>query len=72
MKIDDLEEDVENPPDECSTCGGKLFGSYLYGLAYPDEELFAQIERGKVRVRGCLIEFDDPRWFCRNCDTDYL
>ncbi len=72
MRIDDLEEGVENPPDQCSSCGGKLFGSYLYGLAYPDEELFAQIERGEVRVSGCLIEFDDPQWFCRNCGTDYL
>jgi len=72
MRFDDLDEDVENPPDECSSCGEKAFGSYLYGLAYPDEELFAQIEREEVRVRGCLIEFDDPQWFCRNCDTDYL
>ena len=72
MRIDDLGEGVENPPVDCSSCGGTLFGSYLYGLAYPDEELFAQIERGEVRVRGCLIEFDDPQWFCRNCGTDYL
>lgn len=72
MRIDDLDEDVENPPDECSSCGKKAFGSYLYGLIYPDEELLAQIQRQEVRLRGCLIEFDDPQWFCRNCDTDYL
>ena len=72
MRIDDLEEDVENSPAECSLCRGKVFGSYLYGLIYPDEELFAQIERGEVRLRGCVIEFDDPQWFCRNCDTDYV
>ncbi len=72
MRIDDLEEDVENPPAECSLCRGKVFGSYLYGLFYPEEELLAKIERGEVRVRGCLIEFDDPQWFCRNCGTNYL
>ena len=72
MRIDDLDEDVENPPGKCSSCGEKVFGSYLYGLIYPDEELLAQIQRREVRLRGCLIEFDDPQWFCRNCDTDYL
>jgi hypothetical protein len=72
MRIDDLEEHEENPPAECSSCRGKVFGSYLYGLIYPEEELLAQIERGEVRLRGCLIEFDDPQWFCRNCGTDYL
>ena len=71
MNIDDLDETVENPPVGCSSCGGKLFGSYLYGLIAPDEDLFGQMDRGEFRLGGCCIEPDSPRWFCRVCDADH-
>ena len=71
MRIDELEESVENPPDECSSCRGKRFGSYLYGFIAPDENLFGRMDRGEVRLGGCCIESDSPRWFCRVCDADH-
>ena len=78
MSVEELEEDSEdfgeeqeNPPIRCLSCSGTTFGSYLYGLVFPDEDLFAQIGRGEIRLRGCCIEFDSPQWFCRTCNTDH-
>jgi|TARA_B110000263_G_C15043515_1_gene389647 hypothetical protein len=69
---EDFEEDQENPPAQCSSCSATIFGSYLYGLVFPDHDLFAQMGRGEIRLGGCCIEFDSPQWFCRTCNTDHL
>tara|TARA_Y100000590_G_C15697797_1_gene1005800 strand:- start:819 stop:1058 length:240 start_codon:yes stop_codon:yes gene_type:complete len=78
MSVEELEEDFEgfeeeqqHPPIRCSSCSGTTFGSYIYGLVLPDDDLFAQIGRGDIRLSGCCIELDSPQWFCRDCDTDH-
>ena len=45
--------------------------TYIYGLVFPDDDLFAQIGRGDIGNRGCCIEFDSPQWFNTRHDTDH-
>ena len=70
---DEWEEEVEaHPPDKCPACGGNRFGSYLWGMPLPDDELFRQMDQDEVRLGGCVIFGDEPCWFCRDCDADIL
>ena len=70
---DDWEEEVEaQPPDKCPACGGNRFGSSLWGMPLPDDELFRQMDQDEVRLGGCVIFGDEPCWFCRDCDADIL
>ena len=72
---DDWEDEVEEqPPDRCPACGVNRFGTYLWGLISDlfQEELIAQLSREEVRIVGCIIDDQTPRWFCRDCDADIL
>ena len=70
---DEWEEEVEaQPPDKCPACGGNRFGSYLWGLPSPDDELFRQMDEDEVRLGGCIVSDEDAFWFCRGCDADIL
>ena len=67
------DEFEERPPDRCPACGGKQFGTYLWGLIQQPpriEELVDQLGREEVRFTGCCIDDETPRWFCRSCDAD--
>ena len=70
---DEWEEEVEaQPPDKCPACGGNRFGSYLWGLPSPDDDLFRQMDEDEVRLGGCIVSDEDAFWFCRACDADIL
>ena len=70
---DEWEEEVEaQPPDKCPACGGNRFGSYLWGMPSPDDELFRQMDEDEVRLGGCIVSDEDAFWFCRDCDADIL
>ena len=70
---DEWEEEVEaQPPDKCPACGSTRFGSYLWGLPSPDDDLFRQMDEDEVRLGGCIVSDEDAFWFCRDCDADIL
>ena len=70
---DAWEDEVEaQPPDKCPACGGNRFGSYLWGMVIPDDEIFRQMNEDEVRLAGCIVSDEDAFWFCRDCDADIL
>lgn len=51
----------------CRRCGGRLV-PVVWGM--PDEELWAQSQRGEVAIGGCIVPGpDDEQWSkeCRSC-----
>jgi hypothetical protein len=53
------------PAPACPTCGAENPLPIVYG--FPDPEMFASSEQGDIRLGGCSIEEDSPRWQCRRC-----
>lgn len=57
---------VRNQPD-CPQCGrGPHVVPIVYGL--PTSEGFEADRAGGIRLGGCVIERDSPRWYCRQCE----
>ncbi len=56
--------------NKCSKCGSTHIGNYMYGLIHPDAKLDAKIDKGEIRLGGCMISEDNPKYFCLKCGTD--
>lgn len=50
----------------CPKCGSSEVVRIVYG--YPSPECIEEARRGAIRLGGCCIRGDDPRWACRKCD----
>ena len=66
-----IETDAAEARDEypeCPQCGSREnVVPIIYG--YPGPELRDAAERGEVKLGGCVISGDDPRWYCK--DREY-
>ncbi len=41
----------------------------MYGL--PGFEEFEAEERGEVRLGGCVVDGEEPRWACSSCEVEF-
>ena len=55
---------------KCSKCGSTHIGKYLYGLILPNEKLDKKINKGEIRLGGCMISEDSPNHHCIKCGVD--
>ena len=55
------------PP--CPRCNATQTVHIVYGM--PDEDLMREAQRGAVKLAGCLVGDDDPRWHCRACGAEW-
>lgn len=54
----------------CPTCHSKEnVVPIVYG--YPDQTLMEEANAGKVKLGGCVIQKNNPRWFCKKCQSDW-
>jgi hypothetical protein len=57
----------EGKPELCPFCGKASIVPILYGLPSPEGREAAK--RGKFVLGGCCLSFDNPNWYCRDCDN---
>jgi len=55
---------------KCSRCGSTHIGKYLYGLIRPNKKLDGKINKGEIRLGGCMISDDSPNYHCIKCGVD--
>lgn len=61
--------DKRNKP-VCIKCRNKIHViPIVYG--YPSSETFRQRDIGKIALGGCIIQDDNPKWHCSDCDFDF-
>ncbi len=54
---------------ECPKCRSTNVIPIVYG--FPSEELFERADRGEVKLGGCVIEDDNPNYFCKDCEAEF-
>ena len=52
----------------CPYCGTKLL-KVVYGM--PAQETLEKAEKGEIILGGCIIEENQPKYFCNNCKKDF-
>ncbi|MCX7720652.1 MAG: hypothetical protein N2Z64_05145 [Dictyoglomus thermophilum] len=55
---------------KCPKCGSKNVIPIIYG--YPTSEAFEKEKRGEIILGGCVIEYDSPNWYCKECGYKWL
>ena len=41
----------------------------MYG--YPGPEAVEDSHEGKVHLGGCIVDIDNPKWHCNDCERDW-
>lgn len=54
---------------KCPACGSAKVVVIVYGLPLP--KAFEMEEKGLVKLGGCCIDDDSPRWHCNDCQHDW-
>lgn len=54
----------------CPVCNKK---DQVVRIAYgePTEVVMQEADDGKVKLGGCVITDDQPKWYCKRDDTDF-
>lgn len=50
-------------------CRSKDIIEIIYG--YPTFEAHQLEEKGKLKLGGCCIDFDNPHWYCKACENEF-
>ncbi|HRH43771.1 MAG TPA: hypothetical protein PKY82_19220 [Pyrinomonadaceae bacterium] len=62
---------MEKTEVKCPKCQSTNIAEIRYGLPNFSDELNRLIEAGKVRLGGCEISFDNPAYFCNECQKEF-
>jgi hypothetical protein len=54
---------------KCPSCGSNHVIPIAYGL--PGPELIEEEENGLVKLGGCLVADDNPKWHCKACEHSW-
>ena len=62
---------AETPGKRCPRCGERAGRPILWGM--PTFEVFAACEDGTIDVAigGCIVDGDDPKYQCGNCEAQF-
>ena len=53
----------------CPSCGSVNSLPIAYGN--PGPEMIDEYQQGKIALGGCIVGAENPRWRCRDCNTDW-
>ena len=54
---------------ECPSCKSNNVVPIMYG--YPGSGAVEDSEKGKVQLGGCIVDIDNPKWHCNDCERDW-
>lgn len=69
--LEEFEYDADNNVEDikyCPKCHGELI-PIIYGL--PSYETFLKQEKGEVKLGGCMVNPNNPNYYCKTCDKEY-
>jgi hypothetical protein len=55
---------MKRKPKKCPVCR-KNDEVIPIAYGYPGEEMIEDFEAGRIKLGGCVIEPDQPRWYCK-------
>ena len=64
-----LETSSNSKNIKCPNCGHKMI-EIVYGM--PSLKTFEKAKKGKIFLGGCIIEDNQPKYHCNNCERSYL
>jgi len=41
------------------------------GYGFPGPEIWAEVDKGNLKLGGCVIEKDNPDTFCKDCEHEW-
>ena len=53
----------------CPLCDSEDIAAIVFG--YPSSEMIEGSERGTIKLGGCCVEEDDPKWHCKECEHEW-
>jgi len=54
---------------KCPKCNSNKVIPILYG--YPPVDLWEKEKRGEVKLGGCIVTSDNPKWYCKDCGNEW-
>jgi hypothetical protein len=48
----------------------KGYGWISYGM--PGPEIWEEVDKGLLKLGGCLVEKDNPDTFCKDCEHEWV
>ena len=71
------QEEKKTAPENCSEADRKICPRcrsieiipIQYGLPAP--EMVEQHKKGQVKIGGCVVGEDSPRWYCKECNYEF-
>lgn len=57
-------------PRKCPACGFSPVATIQYGYPSPHIDWDKEFKSGRRVLGGCIIEPDNPVWYCTNCKLD--
>ena len=54
---------------ECPHCKSINVVNIMYG--YPGPGAVQDSDEGKVHLGGCIVDIDNPKWHCNDCERDW-
>ncbi|OQB35148.1 MAG: hypothetical protein BWY09_02417 [Candidatus Hydrogenedentes bacterium ADurb.Bin179] len=57
--------------EKCPRCGSENVARYLFGLPNWNPELMDKVTRKEVKLGGCCMSMNDPRYHCNACQLDF-
>ena len=58
-------------PSTCPNCQSTDVAEFLYGMPAFSEDLGRQIDAGEIRLAGCMIWPEAPKFECNACGTRF-
>jgi len=54
-------------PKQCPKCKSTN-DVILIHYGYPSGEMAEEHDAGKIELGGCVIDSENPNWYCKKCD----
>lgn len=54
---------------KCPKCNSDKIVPIIYG--YPAGGLWEKEKRGEVKLEGCLVTPENPKWHCKDCKNEW-
>lgn len=64
-------EDFKMKKILCPYCQSKKVIPILYGLIGPSPEMFKKLDKGEIKLGGCVIHENNPTHYCVDCKKSF-
>ena len=55
----------------CPSCGSRNIAKIFYGYPMMDRELRRKMDNDEIKLGGCIITDNSPKYFCNDCEIEF-